>query len=85
MPRIEWTREAERAAFRLPARARADLLRVIAYLRDHPELGEMVSEGRFRGHRKIAIARDWQLFYRVIGPGRDCRLATVRHSRQRPV
>lgn len=85
MPEVVWSRAAERAAFHLPAGIRAELLRTIAYLREHPELGESVTEGRYRGCRRLPIGGPWVLYYRVTGRERNCTLVAIRDARRRPI
>ena len=85
MPEVRWSRAVERSSFRLPARARSELLSVIGLLRQSPELFAMVDEGRYRGHRRVLIGGYWWLYYRVIDPERTCELVAIRSVRRRPV
>ena len=85
MPEVRWSPAVERATFRLPAAARAELLRMIDRLRDFPEMGQPVTEGRFRGSRRLVIQPRWLLYYRVVGRGRTCVLTALRDARRRPV
>lgn len=81
---IRWSRAAERAAFRLPAHARAELLSVVDYLQGQPRIGRVISEGRYRGLRQITIGRYWLLYYQLRDDDRVCELRVIRDGR-RPV
>jgi plasmid stabilization system protein ParE len=84
MAEIRWTAPVERAAFRLPALAKADLRKAVAMLRVFPESGRLVSEGRYRGKRRIPLRPHWHLYYSVSGRDRSCTLIAIRDARRRP-
>ena len=83
MAEIRWTPRAERAAFQLPANARQDLRRALDILRMFPESGFLITEGRFRGNRRVRVGRYWALYYTVAGSGRTCTLRAIRDLRRR--
>jgi plasmid stabilization system protein ParE len=84
MAEIRWSRDVERATFRLSVRDRADLFAALEGLRSFPEMGQPIHEGRYRGARRIIIGRRWLLYYRVIGQERACRLIALLDGRRRP-
>lgn len=85
MADILWSHRAERAAFRLPVSARTELLRTLALLRESPEMGALVREGRYRGYRRVFVKPYWYVYYRVAGAERDCHIGDIRDARRRPV
>ena len=85
MAEITWSRRAERAAFRLPVQARSELARALALLQLTPEIGKLITEGRYRGYRRLLIPPHWHLYYRVVGAARTCHIGDIRDARRRPV
>jgi hypothetical protein len=85
MADVIWSRRAERTAFALRGRARAELFEVIAHLRNNPEMFQVIEAGRYRGLRRAPVGRYWALLYRVGNPDRTCYLAEIRDMRRRPV
>lgn len=85
MAEIGWSPAVDRAYRRLSIPDQAHFFRAIDRLRQFPESGKMVVEGRYRGCRGVPFGEHWLLYYRVVGPERRCVLRMIRHGSQRPV
>lgn len=85
MSDIRWTPRALRAATHLTANQLAELDRTLGYLRENPEMGVLLGEGRYRGYRRLFVRPHRHVYYRVIGQDRVCYLGDIRDARRRPV